>query len=65
MGFFTRGAQTTRHYPAAGTSVTGPAGRFRRSKTSSARRADREGQAWEGRDRAQERRGGKWYRAAR
>ena len=36
--------------------------RVQRSR--SATRADREGQAWEDRDRAQDRRG-RWYRAAR
>ncbi len=64
MGFFRRREQPTRDYPAAATSVTGDAGRFRRHKTSGARRADRQGQAWEDRDRAQDRRGG-WYRSAR
>lgn len=59
MNFFRR-AETTRAYPAAGTSITGPAGRFRQAKTSSARAA----QAWEDRDRQQDRRG-RWYRAAR
>jgi hypothetical protein len=47
--------QTSRHYPAAGTSVTGSAGRFFRSKTSGARQADRAGQAWEDQDRQAER----------
>ncbi|MFF0510973.1 hypothetical protein [Streptomyces sp. NPDC004250] len=61
---FGRRAQSTRDYPAAGVSVTGDAARFRRAKTSGARRAAREGQAWEDRDRAQDRRGG-WFRAAR
>ncbi|MEU7399990.1 hypothetical protein [Streptomyces sp. NPDC044948] len=65
MGLFSRRAQSTRGYPAAGTSVTGDAGRFRRAKTAGARKAGRQGQAWEDRDRAQERRGGKWYRPAR
>ncbi|CAM5590317.1 hypothetical protein [Streptomyces purpurascens] len=64
MGLFSRRAQSTRDYPAAGTSVTGDAGRFRRAKTSGARRAAAEGQAWEDRDRAQDRKG-RWYRAAR
>ncbi|MFJ4624254.1 hypothetical protein [Streptomyces sp. NPDC088812] len=53
MGWFSRG-QTSRDYPAAGTSVTGPAARFFRSKTSGARAADRAGQAWEDTDRAAE-----------
>jgi hypothetical protein len=55
MAWFRR-EQTTRDYPAAGTSVTGDAGRFRRAKTSGARQADRAGQAWEDADREQERR---------
>lgn len=63
MGLFRRREQSTRDYPNA-TSVTGRADRFRRHKTSGARRADRQGQAWEDRDRAQDRRGG-WYRSAR
>ncbi|GAA3956870.1 hypothetical protein GCM10022384_07490 [Streptomyces marokkonensis] len=65
MGLFSRRTQSTRAYPAAGTSVTGDAGRFRRSKTTGARKAAHDGQAWEDRDRAQDRRGGKWYRPAR
>jgi hypothetical protein len=64
MGRFRREAQATRSYPAAATSVTGPAGRFFRAKTTGARSADREGQAWEKRDRAQDR-SARWYRAAR
>lgn len=36
----------------------------RAQRSRSATRADREGQAWEDRDRAQDRRG-RWYRAAR
>jgi len=63
MGWFSR-AQSSRDYPAAGTSVSGDAGRFRSHKTSGARRAAREGQAWEDRDRARDRRGG-WYRSSR
>jgi hypothetical protein len=59
-----RSEQSTRSYPAAGTSVTGSAGRFRSSKTTGARRADRAGQAWEDADREQER-GRRWYRPAR
>lgn len=55
-----RRAQTSRAYPAAGTSVTGPADRFRRSKTSGARQADSDAQAWEDQERARERRGGTW-----
>ncbi|MEV0691797.1 hypothetical protein [Streptomyces sp. NPDC050388] len=64
MGLFGRRAQSTRDYPAAGVSVTGDASRFRRAKTTGARQAGREGQAWEDRDRAQDRRG-HWYRPAR
>ncbi len=63
MGLFRR-ADTPRTYPASGITVTGRADRFRRSKTSGARDADRAGQAWEDRDRQQDRRG-RWYRAAR
>jgi hypothetical protein len=63
MGLFRR-AQSDRTYPAAGLTVTGRADRFRRAKTSSARDADRAAQAWEDRDRQQDRRGC-WYRAAR
>lgn len=48
-------AETSRDYPAAGTSVTGPASRFFRSKTSGARAAGRAGDDWEQRDRQQER----------
>ncbi|MFF8953866.1 hypothetical protein ACF09I_34470 [Streptomyces sp. NPDC014940] len=64
MGWFSHSPQSTRTYPAAGVSVTGSAGRFRRAKTTGARRAAREGQAWEDRDRAQET-GRRWYRPAR
>lgn len=60
MAFWNR-AQTSRDYPAAGTSVTGDANRFRRAKTSGARQADRQGQAWEDADRNRDKRGG-WYR---
>ena len=63
MGLFRR-AQSTRAYPAAGTTITGPADRFRRAKTSGARQAARQGQAWEDADRQRDRRGG-WYRATR
>jgi len=55
MAWFNRRDQTARDYPAAGTSVTGSAGRFFRSKTSGARAAGRAGQAWEDADRQQER----------
>lgn len=55
MGWPFRREQSTRAYPAAGTSVTGPADRFRRAKTSGARRAARAGQAWEDADRVDER----------
>ncbi|MEU4168886.1 hypothetical protein AB0F46_18660 [Streptomyces sp. NPDC026665] len=64
MGLFSRRDQSTRAYPAAGASVTGSAGRFRRHKTTGARRADRKGQEWDASDRAQDKRG-TWYRPAR
>jgi hypothetical protein len=57
-------SQSTRAYPVAGVSVTGAAGRFRKHKTTGAARADRDGQAWEKKDREQDRRG-TWYRPAR
>ncbi|MES9522435.1 hypothetical protein [Streptomyces capoamus] len=63
MGLFTRRAQASRDYPAAGTTVTGRADRYRRHKTTGARRAAREGQAWEDRDRQQDKQG-RWYRPA-
>ncbi|MET8978541.1 hypothetical protein ABZX85_23275 [Streptomyces sp. NPDC004539] len=62
MGLFRRREQTTVDY--WGTPVTGDADRFRRAKTTGARKAAREGQAWEDRDRAQDRKG-PWYRPAR
>jgi len=55
MGWSFRREGSTRAYPASGTSVTGPASRFLRGKTTGARRADRAGQAWEDQDRADER----------
>ena len=64
MRLFRRAPETSRAYPAAGLSVTGRADRFRRAKTSGARDADRQAQAWEDRDRQQDRRG-RWYRPAR
>ncbi|WP_128381248.1 hypothetical protein [Streptomyces cavernae] len=64
MGRFSRRAKTTRSYPAAGVSVTGRADRFFRAKTTGARRAADQGQAWEDRDRAQDRKG-RWYRPAK
>jgi hypothetical protein len=54
MAWFNRRDQTSRDYPAAGTSVTGSAGRFFRSRTSGARQADRAGQTWDAQDRANE-----------
>lgn len=57
MSLFRR-PQTSRAYPAAGTQITGPAGRFRQSKTSGAREADRAARTWEDADRAREARGG-------
>ncbi|MEU9643616.1 hypothetical protein [Streptomyces sp. NPDC048188] len=61
MGWFSRGAQTSRDYPAAGTSVTGPADRFRRAKTSGARKAGKAAERWEEADRARSRRGGTFF----
>ena len=59
MGWFSRRTETsTRAYPAAGMSVAGDAGRFRRAKTSGARQAGAEAEAWEQKDRARER--GQW-----
>ncbi|WP_333746233.1 hypothetical protein [Streptomyces sp. IBSBF 2950] len=55
-----RRGQTTRAYPAAGVSVTGPANRFFRAKTSEARKADKAAQKWETQERDRERRGGTW-----
>lgn len=63
MSLFRR-RETAITYPAAGTTVVGRADRFNRSKTTGARNADRAGQAWEDRDRAQDRKG-RWYRPAR
>lgn len=56
MGWRRSREQSTRAYPAAGTSVTGPVGRFLRSKTSGARRAGQAADDWEQRDRENERR---------
>lgn len=64
MSLFSRTPKSSRAYPAAGVSVTGDAGRFRRAKTSGAREAARQGQDWEVRDRAQDRKG-PWFRSAR
>lgn len=62
MGLFSRRQPTTsRSYPAAGTSVSGSASRFRRSKTTGARQAGAAAEAWEQQDRAHERKGG-WRR---
>ncbi|MFJ3021464.1 hypothetical protein ACIPH4_11000 [Streptomyces tendae] len=58
MGWLSRRAQSTRDYPAAGASVTGDAARFRRAKTTGARRAGRAAERWEEADRARTRRGG-------
>lgn len=56
MGWFSRRTETsTRNYPAAGTSVTGRADRFRRAKTSGARKAGAEAEAWEAADRRKHR----------
>jgi hypothetical protein len=59
MGWpFRRAEQSTRAYPAAGTSVTGDASRFRRAKTSGARKAGAQAEKWEQQDRARDRRDG-------
>lgn len=63
MGLFRR-TQSSREYPATATTVTGPADRYRRAKTTGARRAARQGQAWEDRDRAGDSTS-RWYRPAR
>lgn len=54
MGLFSRRNESSRSYPAAGTSVTGDSGRFFRAKTSGARSAARKGQSWEDKDRDRE-----------
>ncbi|MFB6787667.1 hypothetical protein ACFCWT_13425 [Streptomyces olivaceus] len=56
MGLFRK--SSTRAYPAAGTSVTGDPARFRRSKTTGARKAGRDAERWEQADRARGKRGG-------
>lgn len=61
MGWLSRRTQSTRDYPAAGTSVTGDAGRFRRAKTSGAREAGRAAEKWENADRARMKRGGTFH----
>lgn len=55
MGWFRRTEQSTRTYPAAGMSVAGDVGRFRRAKTSGARKAGAEAEAWEAKDRRRHR----------
>jgi hypothetical protein len=55
MAWFRRTEQSTRAYPAAGTSVTGRADRFRRAKTSGARKAGKAAEEWEARDRRKHR----------
>lgn len=54
-----RRAESSRSY--FGVTVTGDAGRFRRAKTTGARKADKAAQEWEKADRKAERRGG-WRR---
>jgi hypothetical protein len=49
--------QAARDYPAAGTSVTGNAGRFRSAKTTGARRAGAAADAWETSDRRRDKQG--------
>ncbi len=62
MSIFSRTPKTSRDYPAAGISVSGDASRFRRAKTSGARAAARQGQAWEDADRERERTRGRGRR---
>lgn len=57
MGLFSRRDQTSRDYPAAGTSVSGDRGRFRRHRTTGAREAGAAAEAWERADRKRDRRG--------
>ncbi|MGX1221984.1 hypothetical protein [Streptomyces ambofaciens] len=61
MGWLSRRTQSTRAYPAAGTFVTGDAARFRRAKTTGARKAGRAAERWEEADRARSRRGGTFF----
>ncbi|WP_327403849.1 hypothetical protein OG194_29710 [Streptomyces sp. NBC_01288] len=58
MGLFSRGRQSSRSYPAAGVSVTGGAGRFRRAKTTGARKAGADAEKWERAERQRSQRGG-------
>lgn len=60
MAWFRRTETSTRHYPAAGTSVTGRADRYRQAKTRGARKAGAAAEAWEQQDRARDRRGSGW-----
>ena len=64
MGLFRRAEQSTRSYPAAGQSVTGDAGRFRRAKTRGAREAGAAAEAWETADRNRHQ-GTAWFRRPR
>lgn len=59
MGLFKR-AQSSRNYPVAGTSVSGDASRFRRAKTIGARQAGAAAEQWEEKDRARDRKGGRF-----
>jgi hypothetical protein len=61
MGFFRRAESSRTYY---GVTVTGDADRFRRAKTSGARKASKDAEKWERKDRAQDR-SGRWYRPAR
>ncbi|HEY8985728.1 MAG TPA: hypothetical protein VIU15_39925 [Streptomyces sp.] len=61
MGWFRR-EQTTRDY--WGVTVTGDADRFRRAKTTGAKKAALKAQRWEDADRAQDTKG-RWYRPNR
>lgn len=62
MGLFSRSDKSTRDYPAAGTSATGDAGRFRRAKTSGARQAGADAEKWERADRKRDRQGTSTWR---
>jgi len=57
MALFSRRQDSSRSYPAAGASVTGDSSRFRRSKTSGARKAGAAAEAWERGDRTRDRQG--------
>ncbi|WP_435279147.1 hypothetical protein [Streptomyces sp. 1222.5] len=62
MGLFSRRAQTSRDYPVAGASFTGRADRFRRAKTTGARKAADAAEKWEQQDYARFARRHRWSR---